>query len=82
MAMFSFATFFRSSDSKEPKVADVRFHLTHSEMFLTEHKTDQLRCSRIIVILRGKTAACLVTLLERLIHEVPLTPDQPPCPGI
>jgi integrase len=68
-AMTCFAGFLRYSDISKLKVSDVKFYSTHAELFLNKRKNDQFRQGDIICIVRGKTSACPVVLLERFLKE-------------
>lgn len=77
MAGLSFAAFLRYDDVSRILLKDVRIFSDHAAVFLSKRKNAQFREGHVVVFARGRSAACPVRLLERLLGAKAWSPDEP-----
>ena len=69
MACVGWAGFLRFSDMSVIEVGDVMMHDTHMALFLCTGKNDQFREGNVVLLARGATCACPVSLVQRLLDS-------------
>ncbi|XP_060582388.1 integrase/recombinase xerD homolog [Ruditapes philippinarum] len=68
MILLCFAAFFRYNEVSDLRCCDVKFFADYIEVFVKKSKTDVYREGKYVVIAKGVTSACPVSMLQRYMN--------------